>query len=264
MGSAFDRATALELVSRGQLAGVLSKDFWVTNGPNGGYLAAIALSGARAFVSDTDRYPRALHVRFLSSPKAAAFELHTEVVREGRSMTSIDVSMRQEAREFLRASACFSTAYGNGGFQQCEVPSACTIAEAQLLPKLTPLNHQIEALLAIGSERENARAETGGYLRFVDRRPLDMLALAALWDAWPPAVFFHASGNTPVSGTGPTVEATVYFRVQLPLPHEDDMDCVLFRSKSTTAQDGLVEEDAELWSLKGQLLVQSRQLALYV
>jgi acyl-CoA thioesterase len=37
---------------------------------------------------------------------------------------------------------------------------------------------------------------------------------------------------------------------------------VLMKVQSTAANDGFVEEDAELWSQDGVLLAQSRQLAI--
>ena len=53
--SHFDRATALEPVAEGRFAGVLSEDFWVQSGPNGGYMSAIALRGASSSSRRTNR-----------------------------------------------------------------------------------------------------------------------------------------------------------------------------------------------------------------
>ena len=83
LDSHFDRATALAPLAPGRLGGTVSQDYWVQSGPNGGYLAAIALRGASTLVPEPERAPRSLHVRFLSAPKAGAFELATEVLRAG-------------------------------------------------------------------------------------------------------------------------------------------------------------------------------------
>ena len=65
-----------------------------------------------------------------------------------------------------------------------------------------------------------------------------------------------------LKGGLPTIEASVYFRRQIPYEGFQAGAHVLLHTHSALARDGLVEEDGEIWSHDGQLLVQSRQLAL--
>ena len=265
MTSHFDRATALTPLSSGapgRFGGSVSEDFWVQSGPNGGYLAAIALRGAAALVPEPERAPRSLHARYLAAPKAGAFELNAEVIRKGRSLTSVAVRMTQDGREFLHASAAFSDAFSTLSFQDCEMPGVRPLAECQPVEKRIALNQRFDMLHAIGGqERQSARAVTGGYIRFADPRPIDALALAALWDCWPPAVFARAFEQR-FRGAVPTVEASVLFRRRVPLPAATPADYVLLKVESTMAEEGLVEESGEIWTTDGLLLAQSRQLAL--
>jgi acyl-CoA thioesterase len=260
--SHFDRATALAPLGEGRFAGALSEDFWVQAGPNGGYMAAIALRGASALVDVDERPPRSLHARFLSVPKAGAFELRAEVTRAGRSSTAVDVRMLQDGRAFLAASACFMRGVSTIAFQDRSPPEALALADSEPVPKRIALNHRYELLRAMGAdERSGTRALTGGWIRFADERALDALALAAFWDAWPPAVFARALDQR-FRGAVPTVEVSVYFRRRLPLPSIAAGEHVLLRVESTLAEEGIVEEDGEIWSKDGLLLAQSRQLAL--
>jgi len=260
--SHFDRATALDPLPAGRFGGIINQDFWVQSGPNGGYLAAIALRGASALVPELERAPRSLHVRFLSAPKAGPFELAAELVRAGRSMTTIAVRMAQQGRDFLHASACFSAAFSPIAFQDATMPAALPIAQAELLPARIPLNERYVLRRAIGGdERASSRALSGGWIRFADPRPFDALAMAALWDAWPPAVFARAFEQR-FRGAVPTVEASVYFRRRLPWPEIGLEDSVLLRVESTMADEGFCEESSEVWSAGGALLAQARQLCL--
>ena len=262
MSSHFDRDTALARLADGRFSGTISSDFWVQSGPNGGYLAAIALRGAQALVPEPDRAPRSLHVRYLSAPNAGAFELDAGVIRSGRSMTSVGVRMHQDGRDFLLASACFSQAFSPIAFQDCTMPEALPIARAEPIEKRIRLNERFEMWRAIGGElRTSERALTGGWIRFADPRPVDALALAALWDCWPPAVFARAMEQR-FRGAVPTVEASIYFRRRVPLPNASPADYVLLKVESTMAQEGLVDESSEIWSHDGLLLAQSRQLCL--
>jgi acyl-CoA thioesterase len=91
-------------------------------------------------------------------------------------------------------------------------------------------------------------------LRFRDERPLDAAALVALCDAWFPALFAVVSEPLPL----PTLELTVHLRNRLPRP----ADWTLGRYRTRLARDGFLEETAELFSREGELLAESRQLAL--
>ena len=258
----FDAATALGVVGEGVFVGTIVEDFWVQAGPNGGYLAAMALRGASAMVDVRERAARSLHARFLAAPKAGAFELRAEVVRVGRSMTTVGVRMLQDGRDFLHASACFSGGFSSIAFQDCAMPEALPLEASHSVPKRIPLNHRYDLLRAIGGdEREDERARSGGWIRCAEPRPIDVLALAALWDAWPPAVFARAFDER-FRGAVPTVEVSVYFRRRVPLPTTQAGDYVLLCVESTMANEGIVEESGEIWSRDGLLLAQSRQLAL--
>lgn len=256
----FDRATALEPIAEGRLGGLITEDFWVQVGPNGGYLTAIALRGAMTMVPEPERLPRSIHVRFLSPPRARAFELAAEVVRRGRAMTTVSVRMTQDGKPFLDASACFSEPFGPIQFQDATPPDALPLDAAEPLPKQIPLNHRYDLARAIGGAfRTSPKALSGGYIRFAEPRPIDVLALAALWDAWPPAVFARAMEQR-FRGAVPTVEASCFFRA--PARVVPAGEHVLMKVESKSASDGFMEEDAELWSLDGVLLAQSRQIAL--
>jgi acyl-CoA thioesterase len=260
----FDRATALAASGSdgGVFTGVISEHFWVQAGPNGGYLAAIAQRGAGTLVDTRERPARSLHARFLSAPKAGPFELRAELIRAGRSMSTVGVRMSQDGRDFLHASACFSGGFSSIAFQDAAMPEALPVETSHPVPKRIPLNHRYDLLRAIGGdERADERARSGGWIRFAEPRAIDELALAALWDAWPPAVFARAFDQR-FRGAVPTVEVSVYFRRRLPLATAQAGDYVLLCVESTMADEGIVEESGEIWSRDGLLLAQSRQLAL--
>jgi len=256
----FDDATAIEPLGEGRYRARISEDFWVQVGPNGGYLTAIAMRAACAFVPEPERVPRSFHARFLSAPRAEPCEVSAELLRRGRTMTTVVVRMRQGDRTFLEASACFSEPFSSIAFQDARPPDARPLRDAVPIPKKIPLNYRYDMQRAIGSDlRSGARAITGGYIRLAEPRSIDVIALAALWDAWPPAGFARAM-EARFRGAVPTVEASCFFRapsIVIPADHH-----VLIKVESKTAGDGFVEEDGELWSMDGVLLAQSRQLAL--
>jgi acyl-CoA thioesterase len=96
------------------------------------------------------------------------------------------------------------------------------------------------------------RAELRGWIRFTDGRAPDALACLLMADAFPPAVF----GLLGMVGWVPTIELTVHLR-RRPVP-----GWLLGRFWSHDLSDGRVVEDGALWDASGQLVVQSRQLAL--
>jgi acyl-CoA thioesterase len=120
-----------------------------------------------------------------------------------------------------------------------------------------PVVDRVEPRPALGTVpgSRSDRAESGGWLRLEDGRPVDHLAAAFFMDAWIPAVFSRFDEPVGV----PTVDLTVHFRAPLPRPADDWYLC---RFRTTTLVDGFLEEDGELWAPDGTLVAQSRQLAL--
>jgi acyl-CoA thioesterase len=126
---------------------------------------------------------------------------------------------------------------------------------------MIPMQARFEARPAIGPEPFTGadRSEVGGWLRLTEPRPYDPLLVAAITDAWIPAVF---SRMTPDERVGvPTVDLTVHFRSEVPATlAADDHVLVVFRTR--VGRDGFIEEDGEVWTADGVLLAQSRQLAV--
>ncbi len=95
----------LELATRvegdsGSYSAVLS-DEWEIWGPNGGYLAAIAL---RAVGEEAEiRRPRSFYCHFLSSPAFAAVHVDVTVLKRGRRAESFAVAMTQDSKPILHA-----------------------------------------------------------------------------------------------------------------------------------------------------------------
>jgi len=77
-------------------------------------------------------------------------------------------------------------------------------------------------------------------------------------DAWAPAAFV-ALGRM---AAAPTLDLTIHIRRPLPPAGMAPEDHVLGRFASRLSVAGVWEEDGELWTRGGELIAQSRQLAL--
>jgi hypothetical protein len=94
-------------------------------------------------------------------------------------------------------------------------------------------------------------AEMRGVIGFADGREPDLLSLPLFADAVVPAIFGIVRPRHV-----PTLEMTVHFRAA-PAPGP-----LRFRFSTRFAFGGHLEEDGELWDSTGQLVAQSRQLAV--
>src|SRR5215217_2762192 len=182
----FDRAVAVERLSEGRYGAVVDPGWSAPMGPNGGYLAAIAV---RAFEAELDpaaeRRLRSLTCHFLRRPAEAAIELRVEVVRSGRRLTFGRLSGFQEGREVLSAMAAFA------------VPGLEEVAAwAPWDDRMPALMQRVRIAPRIGgtlfSGRELAPGEapaTGGWIELREPRGVDAAFVALCSDVWwPPAL----------------------------------------------------------------------------
>ncbi len=100
----------------------LSSD-WEIWGPNGGYLAAIALRAAG--MAAQIQQPRSFYCHFLSSPAFDAVQLDVRVLKAGRRAESLAVEMTQDGKPILQAlvkTAADGPGYSHQHLQAPDVP----------------------------------------------------------------------------------------------------------------------------------------------
>jgi acyl-CoA thioesterase len=264
----FDRETGLEPAGPDRWRGELDRRWWIVFGPNGGYVAAILLRALALATADPERAPRSLTAHFLRSPREGPFEMEVRKEREGGNLTALSARMHQDGRLVALALGALSKPREAPEFQDLRPPDLPPPEEVE---PLDPERGRGSAPMVPAAERWDFRpvrgarpftgadrGEAGAWLRLPEGHSLDPFVVCAMSDALYPAVWTRLERMTAV----PTVDLSVHFRATLPPPGDDGWCLALFRS--TTAADGFVEEDGELWSRDGTLLAQSRQLALMI
>jgi acyl-CoA thioesterase II len=100
-GAALDLATApTPLDGEGRFEAELSRD-WEIWGPNGGYVAALALRAAGEVAAI--KRPASINCQFLRAPAFAAVEIEASVVHGGRRSEAIAVRIVQDGRPVTQA-----------------------------------------------------------------------------------------------------------------------------------------------------------------
>jgi acyl-CoA thioesterase len=268
----FDTDTAVQPLDAGARSDDRARSFsaridpgwWIVAGPNGGYLAAILLRAFEGAVADPARTPRSLTIHYTAPPAQGPVRIDTTVERAGRSLTTVSARMLQDDRLIVLALAAFSKPRSltltHSAVRMPEVPPP---ERCPRLDKKIEIHDRYEHRWAIGAPPFGGgdQAQCGGWIRLTDPRPLHAPLAAAYTDSFPPALYSLVSDEA-LAGGVPTIDLTIHFRAPLPRPgaSADEFTLAVFRTH--TLREGFLEEDGELWSADGQLLVQSRQLAL--
>jgi acyl-CoA thioesterase len=255
---AFATDTAVTPTGDGGFACQIEPRWWVVAGPNGGYIAAIFTRTLLA-VGDSDRPLRSLTLQYMRAPKEGPARIDVAVERQGRSVTFLSARLVQDGRPCVLALAVMAIDREGIDMNQVRMPEVERPEQIETLPgrdQAPPFARNFDYRPALGplpfSGGDEALA--GGWLRFGEDEPLDAPALVALCDSWFPAVFGTSTEPLAV----PTLDLTVHLRAPVPRP----AGWVLGRYRTCLARNGFLEEDAELFSEDGELLAQSRQLAI--
>ena len=271
MSHNFAEATAVQKSSASSEAGGLIYDGMVHEGwdilgnTNGGYLMAMA---ARAMADAAGRPPLTMTAHFLSPGAVGAHVVEVNEVRSGRRFATMTGSVVNVAtgREVIRVLGTFGHHDGDGlvrldgappqipSYDDCLIGVNGDDPDAQLVPELQQRLSVRLAPDSVGFRSGQPRGvgEVSGWFDFADGQAIDEYGLILASDSFPPAVF---NSGLPVSWV-PTVELTVHLR-GLPVPGPL---AVVFRTRFVSG--GVLEEDGEVWDSAGNLVAQSRQLAL--
>jgi acyl-CoA thioesterase len=259
--SKFERDTTVNEVDAGVFEGHVNRDWWIVFGPNGGFIAAMLVKAMSAAVDDASRAARSLTIHYTAAPKEGPVRIATTIERAGRGLTTVSARMEQDGRLIALAIGAFSAArlsaveYNEVPAPDVPPPEEVPVVEPR--PEMPPFSRQWELRYAIGIppfSGADGPTVTGGWIRPLDDHPIDAALVAQITDAWLPAVFIRLTQPNAV----PTIDLTIHFRADLPLP----ADHVLVSFESRLSKGGFVEEDGAIWSRDGQLIAQSRQLAL--
>jgi acyl-CoA thioesterase len=249
--------------SAAAFAGRVDPAWNIGTNPNGGYLLALAAQAMRQR-TPTQPDPLSINVHYLRPGLSGqACHIDTQLLRSGRTLSTVRATLAQDGQPRLELLASMGH-LGEPDVAPAPLltlpppdmppPEACPSRSApaqgvdlSILQRLDVRLHPDDAVPgAVG------RAELRGWIRFTDGRAPDALACLLMADAFPPAVF----GLLGLVGWVPTIELTVHLR-RRPVP-----GWLLGRFWSHDLSDGRIVEDGALWDASGQLVVQSRQLAL--
>jgi acyl-CoA thioesterase len=261
----FDADTAVTRVDDHLFSSVLLDRWNIVSGPNGGYLAAIIARAMTDSVADPARGLRSLTVHFLARPDFDEVGIDVQILRRGRSLSSLRATMRQGDRMICSSLAAFSVPWTTT--DQWRLPLSTHADTTRVDPPrdesardAPPVaqnwtGHPIVDAPFFSGEGTPRVAQ---WIRAATPRPLDAIELVAISDAIPPAGFPKMTTPTAM----PTVDLTVHIRASLPLAVEPDDDRVYAECTTGHVADGFAEEDCHMWAADGTLLAQSRQLAI--
>lgn len=231
---------------------------------NGGYLMSIA---ARAMAKEVGRRDLVSITGYFTSPgRPGPVTIAVQPIRVGSGFTTLRAELLGDTQPLVTVLGAYADVgrpiaddqIVHASPPELPPPDECVrVTPSANGPLPPPFMDKVmiylhpEDAANLGGERTGV-ARIRGWFRLLDDEQPDPLAVVLASDAFPPAVF-----NTilPLRWT-PTLDLTVHIRD--PNPHVW-LRCQ-FRTRFVTG--GLLEEDGEIWDEEGNLVAQSRQLAL--
>lgn len=250
-------ATAVEQTGPNTFTAELSPD-WEIWGPNGGYLASVALRAA-GHTSDRAR-PVSIHAHFVGAGRTGPVLLRTEVNRATKVATSVTVHLEQEGRPWLVATVWgaddelpgleHQTAARPTARDPAELPNMATLMAGKGEPPHAFWNNLEQRPLSWIEDWENREASepaTSAWIKFVPTathddpwidaaRPLILIDL----DAWSAAMRAHVGA---LDFYAPTIDVTARF-----LGSTADEAWLLSEAATPAASNGIVGATGQIWT----------------
>jgi hypothetical protein len=238
-------------------------DRWLLRGgPNGGYVAAVAIHAMRAAADGRD--PLSATVHYVSPAEVGPFEALVRTLGARRRHATVQADLVQGGVVRAAAIATFAdlgpaaeSRIGLGPPRLPDVADSVPVPIGRLAPGSFEerLERRAPSSEVIGFITEGVAGppEVGGWTRLRDDPVLGICSVPIMMDSWPPPPH-RAHG---AQGRATTVDLTVHWRGR----PQGDWHYVWFESR--LLQHGYVEIDGRLWRPDGALVAQSRQLARY-
>lgn len=263
----FDRATVLTPMDDGGVAGRTDAAYMNMVGPFGGITAAAMLNAVMQH-PDCLGEPVAFTVNFAAPIAAGPYRIVALPARTNRSTQHWTLTLDQDADVKATATAVCARRHDTWSSTESRMPQvapAADVAPTRLAAMAPPWCDQYETRflqgqLADGVVTDDARgAVTMMWVRDTPPRPLDLLALAALCDAFAPRIMVRRARRVAAG----TVSLTIYFHATpADLAAQADRP-LLGVARASTFSRGYHDQRAELWSDNGALLATTHQVVYF-
>jgi acyl-CoA thioesterase len=257
----FDRDMELVPLGDGVWRAQVWRHWYALRGANGGLPVAQATRAMMSEVGDPDRLPRSLTLHYLEAPTEGPLDYGVTVERVGRSATAVSLRVtRDDAVIALGLGWLGPWQTGGPDWTETAMPDVPGPEQAERFiprkgaPRMLA-NYDLRYALGAAPMSGAERSHIAAWMRTARPRPLDHAALAAYADALFPAVWPRLTEMAFM----PTLDLTLHWRAPIPA---GEHPWVLGSFWSDRTGGGVFEENGELWSQDGQLLLQSRQLAM--
>ncbi len=253
---------ALELHTDNVYLARVSGSWNIGENPNGGYLLSLVMLAIEKATGLVDPLSVTAHFLRPGAPDADAL-IEVNIVRSGRTMTTVRAILRQEGKERLIVTAGVGELAGDVPESEYNIAPNCPeipspndcldrAALAQgvdlsLLSKVDVRIHPDDAVV-----NPDGPALVRGWIRHRDGAAPTSRSLVVFADAFPPSLFSRF-GRV---GWVPTIELTVHVRAR---------PCAGWIQTEFAVDDlihGRFIESGTLWDSEGQVVARSRQLGL--
>lgn len=233
-------------------------------GINGGFQMAM-IGAAIADVLPWHPDPFAVSAHFVTPAVAGPVVVDVEQVRRGGRLTTVRANLTQGGEVRVAAVASFGDLASQSGTQVMTLPPVdmpppeecirTTDAPREIVemaPFLQRWDGRLDpatAMWAVG--KPSGVGMIQGWFRFAEERAPDPLSLLFTVDALPPITF-----DLGLTGWAPTIQLSAHVR------RRPESGWLRVRHEARTVAGGFFEEDCNIWDSAGNLVAQSRQLAL--
>ena len=230
---------------------------------HGGWL--LESLAAAALEHTAHPHPLAVSAHYAAAPRVGEGDVTVEVLREGRSVSTLRTRLSQEGAVKVEALITCGALPDTTTSPLLQAGAPPVLPSRELCVRNTiqdglPRNgitEQLQVLLDPASAGWVSGAPGGGsevraWVRAADGREPDPLQLLTVADALPPVTL-----DLGIPGWVPTVELTVHLRA---VPAPGWLRCV---QRARLVHGGWLDEECEVWDSQNRLVAQARQLAAY-
>lgn len=256
----FDQDLSLTNTPTGNLTTAISHNWSINGNPNGGYLMAILAHAMRQKSNKSNT--TICTATYLSKTLPGQADLLLENIGQSRHFDRWEARLVQDGHEKIRAMGTFSDIEYNGTEKRYEKSPPDLKPKEDCIQIPTMGNYTVYKNMDVRLDPGCAGWFTGslidisehkGWIRFQDDRLFDAPSLLLAADAFPPPVLTSQGAVAWV----PTIEFSVNIRN---IPSTPWLKCIF---RTHFINNGIVEEDGEIWDENNELVAISRQIAQF-